>query len=114
MSDIWIPTSLADLMDRVSILQVKLVHLDGEKRKIVKKQHAALTKVLVGQEFDFEDLARLERVNNVLWDYEDDVRIHPNLVDYKEITYFNDERARIKKRIDEKAGSELREVKSYV
>ncbi|KKK49362.1 hypothetical protein LCGC14_3135810, partial [marine sediment metagenome] len=45
MSDIWIPTSLADLMDRVSILQVKLMHLEGEKRKIVKLQHATLTKI---------------------------------------------------------------------
>ena len=117
MSDIWIPTSLADLMDRVSILQVKLVHLEGEKRKVVKLQHARLTKVLAGQDWDFEDLKKLEEINNILWLLEDDVRkfIDEAQIDYyHQITYWNDERAKLKKQIDEKAGSELREVKSYV
>ena len=114
MSDIWIPTSLADLMDRVAILQVKLVHLDGDKHEIVKLQHARLTKILMGQDWVFQDLKELEEINNVLWGLEDSVRVQPHLIDYMAITSWNDERARIKKRIDEKAGSELREVKSYV
>ena len=127
MSDIWIPTSLADLMDRVSILQVKLMHLEGEKREIVKLQHATLTKILMGQDWVFQDLKELEEINNTLWILEDKVRrisrcgsdnMSPEEGDslgaYLSITHYNDERAKIKKRIDEKAGSELREVKSYV
>ena len=86
MSDIWIPTSLADLMDRVSILQVKLVHLNGEKRKIVKRQHATLTKILMGQDWGPEDLAELEEINLTLWMLEDMVREYPNIGEYKNIT----------------------------
>ena len=114
MSDIWIPTSLADLMDRVAILQVKLMHLDGEKRKIVKRQHGSLIKILIGQAFEFEDLKELEEINLVLWKLEDGVRKDANLPDYRDVTYWNDQRALVKQQIDEKAGSELREVKSYV
>ncbi len=114
MSDIWIPTSLADLMDRVSILQVKLVHLDGEKHEIVKLQHARLTKILMGQDWVFQDLKELEKINLVLWQLEDGVREQANLIDYKDVTFWNDERAKLKKKIDERAGDELREVKSYV
>ncbi len=114
MSDIWIPTSLADLMDRVSILQVKLVNLKGEKREIVKVQHARLTKILMGQDWVFQDLKDLEEINNLLWVLEDGVREKVYLTDYQAITEWNDKRAQLKKKIDERAGDELREVKSYV
>ena len=114
MSDIWIPTSLADLMDRVAILQVKLLHLGGEKREIVKKQHAALTKILMGQDWVFQDLKELEEINNTLWILEDQVREREDLAEYLQVTYWNDVRAKLKKRIDKKDDSQFREVKSYV
>ena len=122
-----IPVAVGDLIDRISILEIKLERLaDAEKRARVREEHALLAArrdAAVTPSAALERLAeRIGRVNRTLWDIEEDLRamertndFGPAFVEKARAVYItNDERARIKRRIDETTGSALSERKSYV
>ena len=99
----------------MAILTVKKTFLgDTGKRDKARKHHEALLKVMTAEDVNHHDLDKLVEINTLLWLLEDEVRKNPNLLDYMTITRWNDKRAAVKKQIDEKAGSEIREVKSYI
>ncbi|MCK5073670.1 MAG: hypothetical protein KAQ98_09610 [Bacteriovoracaceae bacterium] len=116
--------SLGELVDKISILRIKKKFLDGtEKLMYVDKENLTLTRILNDLKLDGIDsfLNELIEVNTKLWKIEDDIRekerngeFDQDFIKFARSVYItNDERFRIKNRINESYGSDLREVKSY-
>ena len=123
LSKIYAPVSLGELLDKITILEIKKAHMSGNKLTNVNKELNALKLILKnnGLVTDKNIVNQLRDINNNLWDIEDRIRIKESnqIFDnefiqlarsvYKE----NDKRAFIKKEINKKYGSEFIEEKSY-
>jgi hypothetical protein len=116
--------SLGELIDKISILKIKLVNIkDSEKLAHVKKEESVLMGKLNSlglKDVDFH-LAQLIEVNTQLWKIEDDIRelerqkrFDDEFVKLARAVYVtNDERFRRKNKINNIYNSSLVEVKSY-
>ena len=126
MKDILVPISPGELLDKISILQIKLARIpDAGKLANVKLELSLLEQTWKDSGCATQDLAREERallnVNERLWDIEDRIRdkearqtFDRDFIELARAVYVcNDERAEIKKRINMQLGSRLIEEKSY-
>lgn len=126
MSEILAPVSFGELLDKVTILQIKSERMtDAGKVANVRKELSALERIWnehPASNIDVRDLvAQLKAVNERLWVIEDDIRILEKgrqfddaFVQLARSVYFeNDERARIKRDINKALGSAFVEEKSY-
>jgi Family of unknown function (DUF6165) len=126
MSEILAPVSFGELLDKVTILQIKSERMsDAGKVANVRKELMALERIWNEHPASSVDvsglLAQLKAVNERLWVIEDDIRILEKgrrfddaFVQLARSVYFeNDERARIKKEINLALGSAYIEEKSY-
>lgn len=117
---------LGDVVDRVTILQIKLDRLPGaDQRANVRRELTALIgrwKDCQLREMDsLPEWAALTEVNTQLWDIEDRIREHeqrgdfgPTFIDLARSVYrLNDRRAELKRTINRELGSALFEEKSY-
>ena len=122
---IFTEISLGELLDKISILEIKLKKIK-DKSKIfhIKKEYNILLKikkkVKVNKKVNIY-YKKLKAVNNSLWNIEDKIRLHENLkkLDKKFIllarrVYFtNDKRSKIKLSINMSMNSNIIEMKSY-
>ena len=123
-----IPASVGELIDKITILEIKQQRIgDAAKRTNVERELAALMAVVVERNLGYPAgaLAELGRelagVNAQLWQIEDDIRECERQSDFgarfielaRAVYHRNDERAALKRRINEQCGSELVEEKSY-
>jgi hypothetical protein len=118
-----IPVSWGELLDKISILEIKSARIDrAEARANVRRELALLQEIAADVLHRVEDdFAALKRVNEALWEIEDDIRREEALGRFesrfiglaRQVYIRNDERAAIKRRINDRLGSELREEKSY-
>lgn len=126
MSEILVPVSFGELLDKIAILQIKSERMsDAAKLANVRKELEALTSTWMAhpaaQEHLVELRADLKAVNERLWDIEDDIRDCERARDFgaefvrlaRAVYHENDERARIKKDINLALGSSYVEEKSY-
>ena len=126
MSEILVPVSFGELLDKIAILQIKSERMsDPAKLANVRKELEALDATWAAHPASREDIsalrAALKAVNERLWVIEDDIRIQEKqqrfdaeFVRLARAVYFeNDERARIKKDINLALGSAYVEEKSY-
>ena len=123
LSSILAPVSLGELIDKITILEIKQIHMTGIKLKNVNKELKLLKKILQDKnlEIDIDLINSLKEVNNNLWEIEDNIRIKERDQKFNEefiqlarsVYKENDKRASIKKEINEKYNSELVEEKSY-
>jgi hypothetical protein len=126
MSEISVPVSFGELLDKIAILEIKSERMsDPAKLANVRKELDALNATWAAHPAARVDIAglreRLKAVNERLWVIEDDIRIHEKqqrfdaeFVRLARAVYFeNDERARIKKDINLALGSAYVEEKSY-
>src|SRR5512139_3261421 len=126
MSEILVPVSFGELLDKIAILQIKSERMsDPAKLANVRKELEALDATWAAHPASREDIsalrAALKAVNERLWVIEDDIRIQEKqqrfdaeFVRLARAVYFeNDERARIKKDINLALGSAYIEEKSY-
>jgi len=120
-----IEVSVGELVDKVSILEIKLEHIrDPAKKANVQKEYDLLKKYMEAAGIDRESGAfqDLKRVNQVLWDIEDRIRVHERDARFddafiqlaRSVYRENDKRAALKKSINLAHGSELIEEKEYV
>jgi hypothetical protein len=116
---IEIPVSVGELLDKISILSIKSQHTSNE---YVKKELQELIKIAQEHKvYDASYVSRLLTINRKLWNIEDDLRIQEKKNEFNEdfinnarmVYKTNDERARIKKEINEKYNSSMREIKLY-
>lgn len=108
----------AELIDKATILQLKIERItDPKKRSIIEAEMK-----------NFIDLPNvgpfrtlLYHINSVLWDVEDQLRIHETQENFDEefvllarsVYFTNDLRARVKKHISKILKDKVSEVKSY-
>lgn len=125
---ILVPISLGELIDKITILKIKLLKIKDEKKLIhVRKEYELLSAILTQQNFseDNEEFQNLYEINLDFWNYHDWQRekwnnYHDNLIDielYKknrEEHILNDKRAEIKKQINIKYKSEIIEEKQFI
>ena len=126
MSLITTPVSYGEILDKITILEIKSIKIsDIEKQKNVKHELNILKKTWdqhVNPLTSIDDLKlQLKTVNQNLWDIEDNIRIKESKKQFddefiqiaRNVYYQNDKRAAIKKKVNILLGSELIEEKSY-
>ena len=120
---ISIPVSLAELLDKITILEIKSEQFCGEQKKNVDHELSLLKHVLrqSGVELLPEQHQQLKTVNQSLWQIEESIREHERRKDFGEafivlarsVYLENDKRAGIKKAINNDYNSTIKEEKSY-
>ena len=126
MNEITVPISPGELLDKITILRIKSARMrDPSKLANVRIELEALERLWNASPYAAVDVASdvsaLLAVNERLWTIEDDIRdkeraktFDPDFVRLARAVYIeNDERAAIKRRLNEKLGSSLIEEKSY-
>lgn len=126
MSLIQTPVSYGELIDKMTILQIKLQEIRDEAKLANVRNELELLEATwendAASKIDIADeTGRLLAVNKRLWDIEDRIRLKEraqafddDFVKLARSVYFeNDERAAIKREINLKLGSTLVEEKSY-
>ena len=126
MSLISVPVSFGELIDKITILEIKTAEMrDPAKLANVRAELDLLNATWAQNPASATDIAAeraaLKGVNPALWDIEDRIRLQEKaqafdaaFIELARSVYFrNDERARIKREINLKLGSKLVEEKSY-
>ena len=126
MPELLVPISPGELIDKITILEIKSARMtDAAKLQNVRTELALLNETWRASAYAATDIAAewtaLREVNTQLWDIEDrirdrerDARFDAEFIELARAVYVtNDERAAIKKRINTKLGSTLVEEKSY-
>lgn len=119
---IVIPISIGELLDKFSILKIKLERIKDEyKRKEIEKEYQLLSPIIRPYLNDTL-LDELKRVNQTLWTIEDNIRKKERDKEFddefiqlaRSVYKVNDTRAEIKRRINSRFESNLSEVKEYI
>ena len=123
LSSILAPVSLGELIDKITILEIKEIHMTGIKLKNIDKELKLLKCILHDKNLEIDTylMNNLKEVNKNLWNIEDNIRIKERNQEFdkefiqlsRSVYKENDNRASIKKEINQKYNSELVEEKSY-
>ena len=126
MNKILIEVSVGELLDKISILEIKLQKIkDLEKLKFVKEEYSTLNDQLSKNVKSDEKInnffSSLKEINAKLWVIEDEKRQcekDQNFTDKfiklsRDVHFLNDERAKIKLKINNYTGSKVKEIKEY-
>ena len=126
MKEILVPLSPGELLDKITILRIKVARIqEAAKLANVKLELSLLEQIWRDSGAAAHDVAlderALENVNERLWDIEDRIRdkearqtFDRDFIELARAIYIcNDERAAIKKHINLQLGSRLVEEKSY-
>ena len=119
---IQIPVSIGELVDKITILSTKTQRLEGVALDHVRQELGLLEKALVDSGIKLEPRERsdLEEVNKKLWDIEEAIRRQETEQSFgtdfvalaRSVYRWNDERAAMKRAINQRHGSTLIEEKS--
>ena len=115
-----IPISTGELLDKISILSIKSQYTNNQY--VLKELQDLIQIAKEHQVYNNSYLTKLLSINRKLWKIEDDLRVLEKSQDFGEefielarsVYITNDERAEIKKEINEKYKSSYQEVKCYV
>ena len=126
MNKIIAEISVGELLDKISILEIKLEKIkDQDKLKFISDEHSILKDQLNKNVKSDDELERLfqslKSINSKLWVIEDDKRQCEKDKDFgekfiklsRDIHFLNDDRAKIKLNINEHTGSKIKEIKEY-
>ena len=121
--EILAPISLGELIDKITILQIKANHLKKNALDNVKTELSALETTLNNLKIDVSPMLieSLKATNEKLWSIEDMIRDHERQKKFdgefislaRSIYQQNDNRSAIKRQINITYGSSLIEEKSY-
>ena len=126
MNKIIVEVSIGELLDKISILEIKQGKIkDPEKLKFIDNEHSILKDQLnknVKSDDKLNDLYQsLKEINSKLWVIEDDKRQCEKDKDFgekfiklsRDVHFLNDDRAKIKLEINNHTGSVIKEIKEY-
>ena len=126
MNKILIEVSVGELLDKISILEIKQEKIKKtEKLKFIDEEHVILKDQLnnnIKSDQKLNELFEtLKKINTKLWIIEDDKRQCEKDKDFTEkfielsrdVHFLNDERAKIKLEINNLTGSKIKEIKEY-
>ena len=126
MNKILVEVSAGELLDKISILEIKQDKIkDLKKLKFINEEHSILNDQLSKNVKSDEKLKKLfqdlKQINEKLWYIEDDKRYCEKNKDFgekfvklsRDVHFLNDERATIKLKINNYTGSKIKEIKKY-
>ena len=126
MNKIIVEVSVGELLDKISILEIKQEKIkDEEKLKFINLEHRILKDQLnhnVKTDEKLENLFQsLKDINAKLWVIEDDKRQCEKEKDFgekfiklsRDVHFLNDDRAKIKLEMNNHTGSKIKEIKEY-
>lgn len=122
MNNKQIPVSIGEYIDKITILKIKVLQIkNSDKLNNVKKELDLLLTLDEEGIVGTEEYYSLYRVNQMLWEVEDAIRIKERDHTFddtfvklaRDVYLLNDERSRIKKQINLLYKSDLIEEKSY-
>ena len=126
MNKIIVEVSIGELLDKISILEIKLDKIkDSEKLKFISDEHSILKSQLdnnVKTDSKLNNLfSSLKEINSKLWVIEDEKRQCEKDKNFDEkfiklsrdVHFLNDDRAKIKLEINNHTGSTIKEIKEY-
>jgi hypothetical protein len=126
MNKILVEVSVGELLDKISILEIKQEKIkDYKKLKFINDEHTILKSQFEKNVKTDEKLEALfeslKKINSKLWAIEDDKRLCEKEKDFSEkfiklsrdVHFLNDDRAKIKLEINNRTGSKIREIKEY-
>ena len=126
MNKILIEVSVGELLDKISILEIKQEKIqDPEKLKFINDEHTILKEQLdqnISSDEKLNSLFQsLKEINARLWVIEDDKRLCEKNSDFtknfirlsRDVHFLNDDRAKIKLEINHLTGSKIKEIKEY-
>ena len=126
MNKIIVEVSIGELLDKISILEIKQEKIkDPEKLRFISNEHSILKKQLddnIKSDDKINDLFQsLKDINARLWVIEDDKRQCEKVKDFgekfiklsRDVHFLNDDRAKIKLEINNYTGSAIKEIKEY-
>ena len=126
MNKILVEVSVGELLDKISILEIKKEKIKNtEKLKFITNEHLILKEQLdknVKSDDKLEKLfQKLKEINSKLWVIEDDKRNCEKNKDFgdkfiklsRDVHFLNDDRAKIKLEMNNHTGSSIKEIKEY-
>ena len=126
MNTILVEVSVGELLDKISILEIKKEKIkDSEKLKFINDEYEVLKDQLDKNVKSDEKIDKLfqslKELNSKLWIIEDDKRLCEKNSDFSEkfiklsrdVHFLNDDRAKIKLEINNHTGSKIKEIKKY-
>ena len=123
MKKILAPISIGELIDKITILEIKEKNMTGKKLENVKKELDALLVITKESNIDLNNpnVDKLRSINKELWNIEDEIRkkelqqsFKKDFIELARSVYIkNDLRSLLKKTINIENGSDLIEEKSY-
>ena len=126
MNKILVEVSVGELLDKISILEIKQEKIkDTEKLNFINEEHSILKdklndNVKIDKKLT-ELFESLKQINAKLWVIEDDKRQCEKEKDFtdtfiklsRDVHFLNDDRAKIKLEINNHTGSKIKEIKEY-
>ena len=126
MNKILVEVSIGELLDKISILEIKKVKIkDPKKLEFINDEYNILKSQLdqnvkSGEKLD-NLFQSLKEINSKLWIIENEKRMCEKNSDFgekfikvsRDVHFLNDKRAKIKLEINDQSGSKIKEVKEY-
>ena len=126
MNKILVEVSVGELLDKISILEIKKEKIkDQNKLKFINEEFKLL-KDQYDKNVKPDDkinklFSALKEINNKLWNIENEKRLCEKNSDFgevfiktsRDIHFLNDERGKIKLEMNNHSGSKIREIKEY-
>ena len=126
MNKILVEVSVGELLDRISILEIKKEKISNpESIKFIEKEYLILKDQLnknIKSDKKLEEFFNnLKKTNLKLWSIENDKRMCEKNSDFgekfiklsREIHFLNDDRSKVKLEINKYTNSQIREIKQY-
>jgi hypothetical protein len=120
-----VPTSWGELIDKITILEIKVERLESEAARANAAKELGLLREIAGPVLACGQTAglveRLKKLNQALWEIEDQIREHERTATFdaafielaRSVYKTNDERGAVKRELNLALGSGLIEEKSY-
>ena len=126
MNKILVEVSVGELLDKISILEIKKNNIkDTKKIKFINDEYVILKNQFEKNVKIDEKLNNLfkslKEINNKLWDIENEKRLCEKNLDFgekfiktsRDIHFLNDNRGKIKLEINNHTDSKIKEIKEY-
>jgi len=120
-----VPVSIGELIDKLSILQVKKIKVSNPDKLVFINKEYELLYNMSSEFLERKDISQiyddLVNTNLKLWEVEDELRVIESTKNFndvfielaRQVYYTNDERFRLKDKINNLTNSEVREQKDY-
>ena len=126
MNKILVEVSVGELLDKISILEIKKEKIKDEKKlNFINDEYNVLKDQMNKNIKSDEKLEKLfhslKEINSKLWVIEDDKRKCEKNSDFgekfiklsRDVRFLNDKRAKVKLEINNLTGSKIKEIKEY-